>query len=133
MQDITDRTGRRLLVVEDEYLIAADLVASLKALGFEIVGPAGSVAEAITLLQAIGHELDGAVLDINLGDERAYPIADHLRARGIPFVFTTGYDISVIPDLYADVPRCEKPVDERQLLRSFTQAEQCIPETRVKP
>lgn len=109
--------GRRFLVVEDEYVIAADLAASLKALGVEVAGPAASVAEALTLLESDGDRLDGAVLDINLGNERVYPVADVLRGRGIPFVFTTGYDAAVVPNCYADVPRCEKPVDERRLVR----------------
>src|SRR5438309_716085 len=81
--------GRRFLVVEDEYVIAADLAVCLQALGIEVAGPAASVAEALTLLESDGDRLDGAVLDINLGNERVYPVADVLRGRGIPFVFTT--------------------------------------------
>src|SRR4051794_18185888 len=86
-----------LLVVEDDYLIASDLAASLESLGYEVIGPAGSVAEALKLLEVEGSRLDGAVLDINLGNERVYPVADFLKARGTPFVFTTGYDAAVVP------------------------------------
>jgi ActR/RegA family two-component response regulator len=103
--------------VEDDYLIAADLAVSLEALGFEVIGPAASVAEALTLVKNEGERLDGAVLDINVRDERVYPVADALAARGVPVVFTTGYDPVAIPDAYAAVPRCEKPVDTNQLLR----------------
>jgi CheY-like chemotaxis protein len=109
--------GRRLLLVEDEYLVAADLAASLESLGAEVIGPAASVEEALSFVQKDGVPLDGAVLDINLRNERVYPVADVLTARGIPFVFTTGYDAVAIPSAYAQVPRCEKPVDRTQLVR----------------
>ena len=108
--------GFRLLVVEDEYLVAADLTASLESLGAEVIGPAASVEEALSLLDNNGGGLDGAVLDINLQNERVYPVADVLTARGIPFVFTTGYDAAAVPTAYAWAPRCEKPVDKTQLV-----------------
>jgi len=109
--------GRCLLVVEDEYLIAADLASSLESLGVEVVGPAASVEEALSLIENSRNRLDGAVLDINLGDERVYPVAEALRARDVPFVFTTGYDAIAVPPAYASSPRCEKPVDKTQLFR----------------
>lgn len=109
--------GRRLLVVEDEYLVAADLAASLESLGAEVIGPAASVEEALSFVEKDGVPLDGAVLDINLRNERVYPVADVLTARSIPFVFTTGYDAVAIPSAYAQAPRCEKPVDKTQLVR----------------
>jgi DNA-binding LytR/AlgR family response regulator len=109
--------GRRILVVEDEYLVAADLTASLEALGAEVVGPAASVNQALSLVENHGGRLDGAVLDINLKDERVYPVADVLTARGVPFVFTTGYDAISLPASYASAPRCEKPVDKARLVR----------------
>src|SRR3954467_14286390 len=84
--------GRCLLVVEDEYLIAADLTASLESLGVEVIGPAASVEEALALVHNSSDRIDGAVLDINLRNERVYPVADVLIERGVPFVFTTGYD-----------------------------------------
>jgi CheY-like chemotaxis protein len=55
------------------------------------------------------NDLDGAVVDLNLQGEMAYPVADALRERQIPFVFSTGYDQSAIPPRYGDTPRCEKP------------------------
>jgi len=108
--------GQRLLVVEDDYLIATDLAMTLEDLGAKVVGPAGSVRQALEVIAAEGA-LDGAVLDINLGQERAWPIADELRRRGVPFVFTTGYDAWIIPEAYRDVPRCEKPVNAGVLAR----------------
>ena len=109
--------GCCLLVVEDEYLIAADLTASLESLGVEVIGPAASVDEALSLVDKNSDRLDGAVLDINLGNERVYPVADVLTARGVPFVLTTGYDAVAVPTAYAAAPRCEKPVDKTQLVR----------------
>ena len=114
--------GRRFLVVEDEYLIAADLAAYLEGLGIEVVGPASSVKEALTILKSDQGTIDGAVLDINLQNHRVYPVADLLRSRGVPFVFTTGYDATVVPNCYADVPRCDKPVDEHRLVRCLREA-----------
>jgi ActR/RegA family two-component response regulator len=114
--------GRRLLVVEDEYLIAAALERALEDRGAEVVGPAGSVENALRLVEAEGDRLDGAVLDINLRDERVYPVADVLAARGVPFVFLTGYDAQVIPDTYAGVPRSEKPVSTALLARTLLKA-----------
>jgi CheY-like chemotaxis protein len=112
--------GRRLLVVEDEYLIAASLARELEGRGAEVAGPAGSVRDALALVEAEGDRLDGAVLDINLRDERVYPVADALAARGVPFIFLTGYDARVIPDAYAGVPRCEKPVSSALLSRTLS-------------
>lgn len=110
----TPLSGRRVLIVEDDYFLAEDLKAELESKGAEVVGPAGRVSDALALL-ANAQRLDGAVLDVNLGGETAYPIADALRAKKIPFVFVTGYDASFIPAAYADVTRCEKPVDSARV------------------
>ena len=108
--------GRRLLLVEDEYMIAADLALSLEHYGVEVVGPAGSVEDALALIEA-DRAIDAAVLDINLGGERVYPVAEALVRRGVPFVFATGYDAWAVPPAYAEAPRCEKPVDVGALAR----------------
>ena len=109
--------GQRLLVVEDDYFIAVELARSLEMLGAEVVGPMASVADAMEALAGQSHGLDGAILDIHLGEERVYPVADELMARGLPFVFLTGYDAVVIPYQYAHVRRCDKPVDTRLLVQ----------------
>jgi DNA-binding LytR/AlgR family response regulator len=114
--------NRRLLIVEDDYMIAVELAQSLEALGVEVIGPAASVEDALALVEQEGGRMDGAVLDINLRGRRVYPVAEVLTARGVPFVFATGYDAMMIPEDYAGVPRCEKPVDKELLARMLARA-----------
>ncbi len=111
----------RILVVEDEYMLADELETELSGSGATVVGPAGNLADAMALLHS-GEHLDGAVLDVNLGGEMVYPVADLLMARGVPIVLTTGYDRSAIPDRYADVARCEKPVNLRLITAALQSA-----------
>lgn len=110
--------GRRLLIVEDEYILAMDLSNSLEDQGAEVIGPAGAVEGALALLGSTDR-LDGAVLDINLGGTMVYPVVDALRERGVPCVFVTGYSRWVGPEAYADIPRLEKPVELRTLARAL--------------
>lgn len=99
----------RLLVVEDENVVAADLSAELARLGAVVLGPVGGVEDALALI-ASGTVIHGAILDINLRGQMVYPVADMLASRAIPFIFATGYDDIAIPPRFADAPRCEKPV-----------------------
>ena len=101
--------GRRVLVVEDDYLLAQDLREQLQCWGAKMMGPVASVAEALALLEG-GPAPDMAILDIGLDDEMVYPVAEVLQTRGIPFVFVTGYDAWVIPDGFAGVPVAQKPI-----------------------
>jgi CheY-like chemotaxis protein len=112
--------GRRLLVVEDEYLIASDLASWLEEQGAEVLGPVPSVQDALALLDARPLP-DAAVLDINLGDEQVFPVAEALRAAAVPFVFLSGYDARMIPDRYENVRRCAKPLDRTRLLRALAE------------
>ena len=104
---------KRILLVEDEFLVAAEMCEEVGDLGLEVVGPFGSVEEAVAAIRAT--TIDAALVDINLGGVWAYPIADELIARDVPFAFTTGYDRASIQDRYADVPRISKPVSARML------------------
>jgi CheY-like chemotaxis protein len=109
--------ARCILVVEDEYLIAMELAESLERLGFEVVGPAGSIEEALWLIEENGNRLTVALLDINVRNERVYSVADALSHRGIPFVFASGYDAAAVPERYVKIPRCAKPVSQADLAR----------------
>lgn len=110
-------TGRlRVLVVEDDYLLAQDLRNELEDAGAEVMGPVPSVAEAMALL-ATGAPPDAAILDVNLGGEMVFPLADMLRAQSVPFMFVTGYDKWSLPAAYADVPRSEKPFSAERCVR----------------
>lgn len=104
--------GRTVLIVEDEYMIAEELRLSLEDVGAHVLGPVGSIDAALELADTT---LDAAVLDMNLGGVSVLPVAERLGARGIPFVFSTGYDASAMPAAFAHIPRCEKPFSFRAL------------------
>lgn len=78
-------------------------------LGVEVVGPASTLADALSL--ARDAELEAAVLDINVGGELTYPVADLLQSRGIPVVFSTGYGATALPARFRNVPTLHKPFD----------------------
>lgn len=109
--------GRRLLVVEDEYMIAMYVVDALEDFGAEVLGPVATVSDALALLDT--EQVDGASLDINLCGETVYPVAEVLHARGVPFIFVSGYDQKTIPTVYAHVPHCGKPVNSRMLANTL--------------
>ena len=99
---------RRILVVEDEYLIAMNLQDGLENVGSVVLGPVPSVEKAIKKIESEPH-IDAAVLDVNLGGALAYPVADMLVARKIPFVFTSGYEDATLRSRYSGVKNCPKP------------------------
>ena len=108
----------RILVVEDEYLIAAQLVDELELLGARVVGPSPSLERAMELVSS--EPVDLAVLDINLQGKLCFPLADALSERGIPFVFQTGYDPNLdVPSRYAAAPRWHKPFTPQALAASL--------------
>jgi CheY-like chemotaxis protein len=109
----TSLRGCRLLVVEDDYMIADDLRGELIGAGAEVIGPVPTVAQALRMIESTAT-LEGAILDVNLGGEKVFPLVDALQQRGIPWVFMTGYDRQGIPAAYADVPLCEKPAGARE-------------------
>jgi DNA-binding response OmpR family regulator len=98
---------RRVLVVEDEPLIGLDVEATLRAVGCRVFGPVATVAASIRAVQS--HSLDAAVLDINLGKELSFPIADALTCANVPFLFLTAMDRAVLPDPYRDKILVQKP------------------------
>jgi CheY-like chemotaxis protein len=100
-------------VVEDEMLVAWLLEDMLGDLGCVVVGPAASVTQALTMLDA--EAIDAAVLDLNLNGERSFPVADALAARGVPFAFSTGYAKDSLPNGYQCFPVLQKPFGRGKL------------------
>jgi CheY-like chemotaxis protein len=98
-----------ILVVDDETMIVMLLEDMLADLGCTVAGSAGSVAQSFAVIQSNEQTLDGAFLDINLRGELVYPVADALKARGVPFVFVTGNTVYGIDPDYAGVPALPKP------------------------
>jgi len=107
--------GRRILLAEDEVLVGMMVHDMLVDFGFQVVGPIADVSGAVTVAKTA--ELDGAVLDVNLGGELIYPAAAALMARGVPFVFVTGYDGDSIDESYAHIPLLRKPIEPHLLQR----------------
>ena len=110
--------GRRILVVEDDFLVAEEITHGLERHGAEVLGPAPTVRAALALLDAEAS-LDAAVLDVDLRGEPVYPAAEALRRRGVPFAFATGYEVDFIDPRFAEVPVCQKPVNARQLAEAL--------------
>src|SRR5688572_7044970 len=107
----------RILVVEDEFLLACTLEEELRDRGYEVVGPYASLSDAAAAARS--EAFDAAVLDVNLSGTMVYPLADDLTARGIPVVFLSGYGFGVIPDRLAAHPRLPKPSDPDLLDRAL--------------
>jgi CheY-like chemotaxis protein len=100
--------GMRLLLVEDYFPLAANLADIAAQSGADVIGPVATVADALQLIEQV-PELDAAVLDVNLREETSYPVADALRARNVPFLFSTAHDRTHLPERFRDVPLCAKP------------------------
>jgi DNA-binding NarL/FixJ family response regulator len=105
--------GLRILLVEDEFLVAMELETMLQDLGGEVIGPLASLDEAVAIAQE--EKLDVAVLDVNVGGRLVTPVADALAARAIPFMFCTGYDAVSLPRRHAAAPILMKPCQGHEL------------------
>ena len=111
--------GRRVLVVEDEFLVSLTTIDLLERIGCEIFGPAVRLATAFQLTQS--ELLDAALLDIDIAGEMIWPVAGELRRRGVPFLFVSAYaHLNVIPVFLAAVPCLEKPLEQNRLLRHLS-------------
>jgi CheY-like chemotaxis protein len=121
VDDGADLAGRRILVVEDEFLLAMELESLLERHGSIVLGPVSSVDQALAALEAEQPEI--ALLDVNLKGQRATPVAAALRQRGVPFVLITGYSSAQLlePEL-RHASRVDKPVDGRDLGRAVARA-----------
>lgn len=111
------QTARQVLIVEDEYLVAMELEELLKEMGYQVVGPAARMNEAMEL--ARDADIDFAVLDINVAGTKSFPIADILRQRNIPFVFASGYGSDGLVDGYRDEAIVRKPYELDELKQAI--------------
>src|SRR6516162_9257174 len=105
----------RVLIVEDEVMIRMLLEGMLRKLGYTITAEAGRVEEALEVASKVDFDL--AILDVNLNGKSVSPVADVLSARGMPFVFVTGYGEGGIPEAYRDRPILKKPFQMNGLRR----------------
>lgn len=113
--------GYRVMVVEDEWLLATEIKSLLDKRGCTVLGPFASLARALAFLD--GERPDAAILDLNIKGEYAVPMAQALSARGVPFVIVSGYSLAQVtaPEL-RNAPRLSKPIDHDQLLRAVREA-----------
>jgi len=108
--------GKRILLAEDDYFIVSDMARAFQRMGAKLIGPFATVAG---VHEDSERPIDGAVLDINLRGELALDIADRLASDGVPFLFATAYDDSIIPDRFEAIVRCEKPVSPAKVARAL--------------
>jgi CheY-like chemotaxis protein len=118
--------GQRVLVVEDEALVAMELASVLRQQGCSVIGPAPSVARALALLDE--QRPDVALLDLNLNGEPALAVAVALRDEGVPFVVVSGYGEAQSGEAeLRHVPRVTKPMRHRELMRALAQVLSATP------
>lgn len=114
-----DRSGVPVvLIVEDEYLIGADLADMIKKNGASVLGPASTIPSALALVSET-EKIDAAVLDVNIQNEKVFEVADVLGRKGVPFLFTSGYDFSVIPERFRRIRQYSKPIDYDDFVRDL--------------
>lgn len=110
----------KFLIVEDEALVAMLIEDVLNDLGHEVVAVGGRVEQALKLAQDAA--IDFAILDLNLNGERTYPIAEALHARGVPFIFATGYGSGGVDEAWKSVRVLPKPFEPHQLAAAIEEA-----------
>jgi DNA-binding NarL/FixJ family response regulator len=111
--------GFRILVIEDDFYLATDQQHMLEQAGATVIGPTGDREKAAQLAKP--SQVDCAVVDINLGRGPSFELAAMLSKRGIPYIFTTGYDAAAIPSEFSTIVRLEKPVRNREAIAALRQ------------
>ena len=110
--------GQRILIVEDQFLIAIELQESLEKAGATVVGPVGRLDRALSKVE--DDDLNAALLDVDLNGERCWPVADLLSRAGVPFAFTTGFSANIVmPKRFEGRPVVAKPYREGEILSAI--------------
>lgn len=110
--------GLNVLVVEDETLVLFNLEDILTELGCLIIGPAMRLPQAQQLVESAG-DVDVAILDVNLGGQPVFPVAEQLHARGVPLIFATGYGQEGLPEQWRSFPVLLKPYTANDIERAL--------------
>jgi CheY-like chemotaxis protein len=113
--------GRTILVVEDESLVAMLLETILEDMGCATLGPVSTVDEALSVI-GDGQAFDGALLDVNVAGKEVFPVAEALKARGVPFVFSTGYGEGGLPPEWRGQATIQKPFTEDAVRQALMDA-----------
>ncbi|MDP3740426.1 MAG: response regulator [Hyphomonadaceae bacterium] len=113
----TSLSGLRVFAVEDETLIAMMLEIMLEELGCKVMGVAGTLPRALAQIETM--DIDAAILDVNIGGEKVYPVADALAVRGVPFLFCTGYAATGIAEPYRARIVLDKPYSKTALANAL--------------
>jgi CheY-like chemotaxis protein len=116
----TEITPRRVLIIEDEGMVAALIEDMLTDLGHEVVGTVGQIERAAQLVSQTSADV--VILDVNLDGEQTYSLANTLSSRGIPFIFATGYGAAGLKEEWRSKPWLQKPFQARDLERVIRQA-----------
>jgi len=120
--DASALTGLKVLVVEDEALVSMLLEDMLADHGCEVAATASRLSQAMELVSDEKVAFDAAILDVNLGGDAIFPVAEVLAARGAPFVFATGYGAGGLPESWRDRPTLQKPFNQRDVGVALTEA-----------
>ncbi len=139
MEDVADLNGKRIVVVEDDFLLATDICRELRDLGATVLGPAPTPFYATQLIGR--RKIDAAVLDIRLHGTNVFGVADLLQNQGVPILFATAYDRHALPARFRDASLLEKPLDRKKLVseivamirRPATRLSSAMPAPAVAP
>ncbi|MDO9639919.1 MAG: response regulator [Pseudotabrizicola sp.] len=115
---MTDDDGCKILVMEDDYIVALDLCAHVKSLGITVIGPAGKVRDGLELARS-AQTMHGALLDVNISGQTVFPVADVLIERNIPITFVTAYDMATLPPQYRKFRQIDKPMDPAEVSQAL--------------
>lgn len=121
---------RRILVVEDEYILARQLVRTLTQEGAVVLGPVPDVARALAMVADGPGEIDVAILDVNLVGEKVYPVAEALLDRGVPFLFASGYDADESGLRFTGIRHLVKPLMMKSLVAALVAEMDAAPDDR---